>query len=66
MWTKARCLAALGPTLPDAYTVEVEFRKPIFLPGEVSFASARGPAATAFAVRSGDEQRTIHLQGTVS
>src|SRR5918997_381697 len=26
MWTKARCLAALEPSLPGAYEVEVEFR----------------------------------------
>ena len=66
MWTKARCLAALQATLPDAYTVQVDFRKPIFLPGQVSFASARQPSATTFAVRSGDDQTTIHLQGAVS
>ena len=32
MWTKARCLAALEGRLPDAFTVDVEFRKPILLP----------------------------------
>ncbi|MGH3477192.1 MAG: MaoC/PaaZ C-terminal domain-containing protein, partial [Nocardioidaceae bacterium] len=29
MWTKARCLAALQGRLPQAYTVEVAFRRPI-------------------------------------
>jgi len=38
MWTKARCLAALEPRLPDAFTVEVAFRKPIVLPARVQFA----------------------------
>jgi acyl dehydratase len=37
MWTKARCLAALEPRLPDAFTVEVAFRKPILLPAAVKF-----------------------------
>jgi MaoC like domain len=40
MWTKARCLAALEPSLPDAYVVSVEFRKPILLPGRVTFERA--------------------------
>jgi hypothetical protein len=31
MWTKARCLAALGPRLPERFTVDVAFRKPIVL-----------------------------------
>ena len=40
MWTKARCLAALESRLPDAFAVDVRFRKPILLPGRVEFASA--------------------------
>ena len=39
MWSKARCVAAFASRLPDAATVEVEFRKPIFLPGKVAFGS---------------------------
>jgi len=52
MWTKARCLAALEPRLPDAFTVEVVFKKPILLPGNVEFCEAEGPGA-AFNVRFG-------------
>jgi acyl dehydratase len=37
MWSKARCVAALENRLPDAVTVEVGFRKPVFLPGTVAF-----------------------------
>jgi acyl dehydratase len=37
MWSKARCLAALENRLPDAVTVEVGFKKPVFLPGTVAF-----------------------------
>jgi hypothetical protein len=39
MWSKARCVAAFASRLADAATVEVEFRKPIFLPGKVAFGS---------------------------
>jgi acyl dehydratase len=34
MWSKAKCLAMMGE-LPDACTVEVSFKLPIFLPAEV-------------------------------
>jgi hypothetical protein len=51
MWTKARCLAALR--LPDAFTAEVRFRKPVLLPSQVTFGEAEG----AFAVHG-------HLDGT--
>lgn len=62
MWTKARCLAALESTLPDAYTVDVTFRKPILLPGRVTFAHEDG----RFTVRSAKRPTTIHLEGTVT
>jgi acyl dehydratase len=52
MWTKARCLAALR--LPDAFTAEVRFKKPILLPGTVTFGEAEG----RFAVHG-------HLEGRV-
>lgn len=39
MWTKARCVAAIATRLPDDVTVEVEFKKPVFLPGTVAFGS---------------------------
>jgi acyl dehydratase len=50
MWTKARCLAALR--LPDAFTAEVRFKRPILLPGKVTF----GEAEDRFAVHG-------HLEG---
>jgi hypothetical protein len=58
MWTKARCLAALEPSLPEAYEVSVEFRKPILLPGRVTFERA----ADRFSVRGGDK---VHLLGRI-
>lgn len=72
MWTKARCLAALDPHLPDRFGVEVSFRKPILLPATVQFAergeepdgsgAARG---IGFAVR-GAGKGTPHLDGHLS
>jgi hypothetical protein len=62
MWTKARCLAALEARLPDAYTVDVSFRKPILLPGRVTFAHQDGQ----FTVRSAKRPEIIHLEGTVT
>jgi hypothetical protein len=62
MWTKARCLAALEGRLPDAFEVEVRFRKPIRLPGTVEFLSGAGSDEIDFAVR--DAKRHIpHLEG---
>jgi hypothetical protein len=39
IWTKARCVAAMESRLPDAVTIEVEFRKPVLLPTKVAFGS---------------------------
>lgn len=58
MWTKARCLAALEGRLPDAYTVEVTFRKPLPLPSRATFTTD----LSTFAVTS----RHPHLTGTVT
>jgi hypothetical protein len=65
MWTKARCLAAPGPARPRAFSVEVEFRKPIRLPATVSFAQADDAGATRFAVCDA-ARATPHLDGVLS
>jgi acyl dehydratase len=65
MWTKARCLAALDSRLPDAFAVDVRFRKPILLPARVEFASAGEGEEIAFAVRDAKRQ-TPHLDGRVT
>jgi hypothetical protein len=65
MWTKARCLGALQARLPDALTVEVAFRKPIFLPGKVEFCEAAQDGA-AFDVHFGvrdPRNGSSHLDG---
>jgi len=65
MWTKARCLAALEAQLPDAFTVEVEFKKPILLPATVEFQEQSEASGIRFAVR-GAGKGTPHLAGRVS
>jgi len=64
MWTKARCLAALGPRLPDSFTTEVAFRRPILLPGRVKFGSGAEGERTDFFVRDA-KKHTPHLEGSV-
>lgn len=64
MWTKARCLAALESRLPDAFGVDVRFRKPILLPGRVEFASAAQGYQIDFAVRD-PKRGTPHLDGRI-
>jgi hypothetical protein len=64
MWTKARCLAALESRLPDAFQVDVRFRKPILLPGRVEFASGGENDEIAFAVRDA-KRDTPHLDGRI-
>jgi acyl dehydratase len=70
MWTKARCLAALGPRLGGrghCYTVQVAFRKPILLPATVAFAEAAGPAPGSIAFGVRDARRgTVHLDGLIT
>jgi acyl dehydratase len=63
MWTKARCLAALQSSLPDAFAVSVRFRKPIVLPARVEFGCTTG-AEIDFEVRDA-KRGTPHLSGRV-
>ncbi len=65
MWTKARSLAALEPRLPDAYSAEVAFRKPILLPASVRFVQEPADDGIRFGVRA-DKNDSPHLDGAVS
>ena len=65
MWTKARSLAALGPQLPGAFTVEVAFRRPLLLPATVTFGEAREPGRIRFGVRDIERGRS-HLDGLLT
>ncbi len=50
MWSKARCVAAMANRLPDSATVDVEFKKPIFLPAKVAFGSRIVPDGLDFSL----------------
>ncbi|RBY96299.1 hypothetical protein DQ237_10625 [Blastococcus sp. TF02-8] len=64
MWVKARVLAALANRLPDAFTVDVGFRKPLFLPSTVTLATAQAEGGWDVAVRN-QKSGTEHLVGTI-
>ena len=64
MWCKARALAAIEARLPDAFTVDVAFRKPVLLPSTVHHVVRRADDGWDFAVlRPGGDG--THLVGTV-
>jgi acyl dehydratase len=65
MWTKARCLAALEPHVPDSFTVEVAFKRPILLPATVTFAEAAEGTGFRFGVRDAKKD-TPHLDGQLT
>ena len=65
MWTEARCLAALEPRLPDAFTVEVVFKRPILLPGTAEFCEAQNAGGIDFGVRDPAKGKS-HLDGRVT
>ena len=65
MWTKARCLAAFDGRVPAAYTIEVEFRSPLPIPGRAHLRSGRSDGGWAFRVESSDGER-IHMAGSLS
>jgi len=65
MWTQARCLAALDPGLPDAFTVQVAFKRPILLPGKAEFCEAHIAGGIDFGVRDPVKGKS-HLDGRVT
>jgi acyl dehydratase len=64
MWVKARVLAALANRLPDAFTVDVGFRKPLFLPSTVTLSTAQADGGWDAAVRNA-KTGAEHLVGTI-
>jgi acyl dehydratase len=64
MWVKARVLGALEGRLPEAFGVDVAFRKPLFLPSTVTLATAAAGGGWDLAVRNATAG-TEHLVGTV-
>jgi acyl dehydratase len=65
MWTQARCLAALQARLPDRFTVEVAFKRPILLPGTVEFCERAGDGGVEFGVRAPGTGGS-HMDGRVT
>jgi acyl dehydratase len=72
MWTHARALAELENRLPDAYDVEVAFKKPVSLPGAVAFGARVfddridfGVSSRAEGSAAGDSSAVTHLLGRV-
>jgi len=61
MWLKARSLALLDATLPDAYTAEVAFKLPVILGKRVALSTSDG----GFALHDADSGKP-HLEGRVS
>jgi len=64
MWTKARCLAALGPRVPTAMTIDVSFRRPLPLGSSVRFLAKGSSPGWDVAVVSSRGAKT-HLTGSV-
>jgi hypothetical protein len=62
MWTKARSVAAIENRLPDAVTVAVAFKKPVFLPGTVAFAARQDDDVWTFAMTN-PKDGSPHLLG---
>jgi acyl dehydratase len=66
LWTKAHALAAIEGQLPDAFTVDVELRKPILLPATVTFGSATDAKTGRIDVAVRDRKSgSAHLVGSV-
>jgi hypothetical protein len=64
MWTKSRALAAIDNKLPDEFTVDVAFKRPILLPSKVGFHVAEVGDGLNFSVRNA-KKGTPHLDGTI-
>ena len=64
MWVKARALAALEGRLPERFSVDVGFRKPLLLPSTVTLATTAVGGGWDLAVRN-EKAGTEHLVGTV-
>ncbi|WP_438864232.1 MaoC family dehydratase [Neptunicella sp.] len=65
MWSKARCLAALSDQLPDAFKVQVQFMRPVFLPTQVELYHCHDNLNQHFELTQ-IGRKTVHLQGTIS
>ncbi|WP_196221455.1 MaoC family dehydratase [Sansalvadorimonas verongulae] len=64
MWSKARCLAALGEQIAGKpFEIEVSFKTPVFLPAKVEFSYTQHHDSTSFLMRSLSGKP--HLKGSL-
>jgi acyl dehydratase len=64
MWVQARVLGALAGRLPDELSLDVGFRKPLFLPSTVTLSTAQAGGGWDVAVRNATSG-TEHVLGTI-
>jgi hypothetical protein len=65
MWTKARALAAFEGRLPEAFTINAEFKSPVRIPGTALLLSGRRDDGWAFRVEAPKGEH-LHLVGSIS
>jgi acyl dehydratase len=65
MWSTARCLAAVENRLPDRVSVQVAFRKPVFLPSTVSLGVKSGNQGLVFSLTNATSG-ALHLLGRMA
>lgn len=66
MWSKARCLAALqGQLNADAFSIDVDFKTPLFLPADVVLHYGETEQGIAFSLRNAAGTRP-HVNGTLT
>jgi acyl dehydratase len=65
MWLEARALATLEGRLPPAFTVDVAFKTPVFLPSTVELLTARTEPGWTLDLRNARSGKP-HLAGTIS
>lgn len=65
MWLQARTLATLEGRLPDAFTVDVQFKTPVLLPSSIEVSTARVGSGWSLDVR-GAASGKPHLSGAVT
>jgi acyl dehydratase len=64
MWVKARVLAAFSGRLPEAVSIDVAFRKPLFLPSAVTLSTVETDGGWDVAVRNATNGAE-HVVGTI-
>jgi acyl dehydratase len=64
MWSLAHCLAALEGPLPDRFTIDVRFGRPILLPATVNFTETATAEGIEIELTDTDAKQT-HLSAAV-